>query len=166
MGRSLNENKMHQILTEQEIRFLQELNNSKIPFLIVGMMAAALQDAPFATQDVDLWFKNTDDPQLVDVAQKCGGVFIPANMIFQMPPLIMGEAFNNLDIVYGIQGLSSFDEEYKQAIEMDMAGVLVKVLPLDRVIASKEATGRAKDKATIPALKTVLLARQGAPKTS
>ena len=157
---------MNQILTEQEIRFLQELNNSQIPFLIVGMMAAALQDAPFATQDVDLWFENTDDPRLVEVAQKCGGVFIQANMTFQMPPLLKGEAFSNLDIVYGIQGLSSFDEEYKQAIEMDLAGVSIKVLPLARVIASKEATGRAKDKATIPALKTILLAKKDVEKKS
>lgn len=148
------------MLTEKEIQFLQELNNHKIPFLIVGMMAAVLQDAPVTTNDIDLWFPDTEDPKLGEVAKKCGGVFIPANLTFQMPPLLGGESFENLDVVYGIQGLHSFFEEYKNALEVEIMGIKVKVLPLERIIASKLATGREKDKATIPILKTVLIAKK------
>jgi len=38
-------------------------------------------------------------------------------------------------------------------------GTALRVLPLDRVIASKRATGRLKDTAQLPALEATLLAR-------
>jgi hypothetical protein len=38
--------------------------------------------------------------------------------------------------------------------------VPVKVLPLARIVASKSATGRAKDKAVMPILMTVLSAKK------
>lgn len=151
------------MLTDPEIQFLKELNENKVPFLIVGMMAAVLQDVPLVTRDVDLWFQNTEDPKLVQAAKSCGAVFMPANMIFQMPPRIGGEAFKNFDVVYGIVGLDSFEEEYKNAIDMEISGVPVKVLPLEKVIASKMATGREKDKAALPILNTVLLDKKNNP---
>lgn len=144
------------LLTENEIQFFNELKKNNVPFMIVGMMAAVLQDVPLVTRDIDLWFKNTEDPRLDDVARACGGVFMPASMIFQMPPQLLGDAFKNLDVVYGIAGLNSFDEEYKNAIEIDLEGVMIKILPLDRIIASKSASGRKKDLAVLPILETVL----------
>ena len=42
------------IFTENEIRFLRELVKNRVPFMIVGLSAAALQGAPVVTQDVDL----------------------------------------------------------------------------------------------------------------
>ena len=46
------------IFTENEIRFLRELVKNHVPFMIVGLSAAALQGAPVVTQDVDLSFDN------------------------------------------------------------------------------------------------------------
>lgn len=103
------------MLTDKEIQFFKELNDKKIPFIIVGMMAAVLQDVPVVTRDIDLWFLNTDDPRLGDVAKTCDAVFLPANFTFQMPPRIGGDSFKNLDIIFGIAGLNSFEEEYKNA---------------------------------------------------
>lgn len=152
------------MLTEKEILFLKELNVKNIPFLIVGMMAAVLQDVPLTTQDIDLWFENTDDPRLNEAAQRCGGVFLPVNLMFQIPPLLGGDDFQNLDVVYGIQGLNSFQDEYENALTIELAGVPVKVLPLERIIASKMATGRKKDKAVLPLLNTVLLDKKSGGK--
>jgi hypothetical protein len=39
------------IFTENEIRFLRELVKNHVPFMIVGLSAAALQGAPVVTQN-------------------------------------------------------------------------------------------------------------------
>jgi hypothetical protein len=51
--------------------------------------------------------------------------------------------------------------EYTRTIELVVDGVPVKVLPLERVIASKGATNRPTDVAALPALEAALLARTG-----
>lgn len=47
-------------------------------------------------------------------------------------------------------------------IEGEVDGVVLRILPLDRVIASKRATHRAKDLAQLPALEATLLAAANA----
>ena len=52
-----------------------------------------------------------------------------------------------------------FEEEYEQAVDVEIVpGLPVKVLPLERVLASKRAAGRPKDKAAIPMLKNAIKA--------
>lgn len=46
-----------------------------------------------------------------------------------------------------------------EAIEHTVDGVAVTVLPVDRVVASKRATNRAKDISALPALEATLRAR-------
>ena len=58
------------------------------------------------------------------------------------------------------QGLGSFDDEYAGAKEIDLDGVRVRILPLERVIASKRVAGRAKDLAQMPALEATLAAKK------
>ena len=43
-----------QLLTDRELAFLRELVKTNVPFMIVGLSAAALQGAPVVTQDIDL----------------------------------------------------------------------------------------------------------------
>lgn len=50
-------------------------------------------------------------------------------------------------------------EEYAGGIEREIEGVVVRILPLDRMIASKRSTARPKDTAGLPALEATLLAR-------
>jgi hypothetical protein len=57
-------------------------------------------------------------------------------------------------------GLRSFAKEYDGSIEHEIDGVTIRVLPLERVIASKRASGRAKDEASLPALEATLRAKQ------
>ena len=61
-------------------------------------------------------------------------------------------------------GLDTFDAEYISAFETDVEGVSLHILPLARVIASKRATGRPKNRAALPALEAALLARGAADK--
>jgi hypothetical protein len=48
-----------------------------VPFLILGLSAAALQGAPVVTQDVDLWFERLDDPRLTAALQQVNGAYVP-----------------------------------------------------------------------------------------
>jgi predicted nucleotidyltransferase len=74
--------------------------------------------------------------------------------------MIAGQGLEHLDVVIHCHGLKTFDVEYAKAIDLDIDGFSIKVLPLERVIASKKAAGRPKDKAALEALRAALAARR------
>jgi hypothetical protein len=60
-------------------------------------------------------------------------------------------------VVWHCHGIEDFEKEYENAVEVSVApGLVVKALPLERIIASKKAAGRLKDKAVLPMLRDVL----------
>jgi hypothetical protein len=59
-----------------------------------------------------------------------------------------------------MSGLGTFDKESPGALDAQIDGVNVKVLP--RILASKRAADRPKDRAVIPALEEALAAIAGA----
>jgi len=61
------------------------------------------------------------------------------------PPMLGGGLGDRFDVVTTMSGLSSFDSEYRSARTEELFGVAVKVLPLDRIAASKRAAARPKD---------------------
>ena len=65
------------------------------------------------------------------------------------------------DVVLTAHGLGPFALEYESAKDMEIDGARLRILPLERVIASKRATNRTKDRAALPALEATLLAKQG-----
>jgi predicted nucleotidyltransferase len=147
-------------LSDAELVFLEELSKNGVKFMVVGMFAAVAQGSDRGTEDIDLWFASKSDPGIDAAARTAGGSFAwRAN-----PPMIVGKDLNNIDIVSECSGLGSFEEEYENSIEDEIAGVLVRILPLERVIASKKAAGRPKDKAALPSLKTTLIAVRAAKK--
>ena len=145
------------VLTPAERALLEALNALGVPYLIVGMAAALLEGAPGTTQALDLWFGRLDEERLREVAQKAGGVYTPGFGV--QPPAFGGEGLDRVDLALSPSGLDSFDREFVRAHEYDLDGVRVKVLPLERVIASKRATMRAKDAAQLPMLEAALAAR-------
>ena len=61
-----------------------------------------------------------------------------------------------VDFIYRIDGLASFATEWRRAMKMIWTGQVVKVLPLARVIRSKEISNRPKDPIQLPALRDYL----------
>jgi hypothetical protein len=59
---------------------------------------------------------------------------------------------DRFDIMNWMSGLGQFDDEYAAAIVAHIDGVQVRVPPLTRILASKRAADRPKDRAVIPAL--------------
>lgn len=142
------------IFTGREIAFLKELHKRGVDYMIVGAAAAALQGAPIVTQDIDLWFKDLDDPGLRRALAKVGGVIVPS--VGLHPPTFAGGAVELFDIVLTMHGLGTFDEEMERTIVIDLGRLPVRVLSLDRIIKSKEAVGRPKDALTLPVLRDAL----------
>jgi hypothetical protein len=146
-------------LKPAEKAFLQQLDALGVRFLLVGMGAALLEGAPGTTQDIDLWFGSIDGSKLAEAARKVGGFYSPGVGAYQ-PPTIGGDGLHRIDLVTTAQGLSTFDEEYARAHTYEIDSVQVRVLPLDRVIASKRASNRAKDAIALPHLEAALAARE------
>jgi len=141
-------------LTERELRFVRELVNHEVRFLIVGLSAAALQGAPVVTQDVDLWFGSLDDPKFAAALRQVGGAYVAPTL--HTPPMLAGEGLELFDVVLSMSGLNSFDEEWAGAITVTVGDVDTRVLPLARVLASKRAADRPKDRLVVPVLEEVV----------
>ena len=145
-------------LTGDERRFLEELDARGVPYMIVGLTAALMQGANTVTIDIDLWFESTSDPRIAEAARAAGGLFISG---FGMMPAQLGGSLDRFDLVFSMTGLGRFSEELAGARSMQFEGVPTKVLPLERVLASKRAANRPKDKIVIPALEEALAGIEG-----
>jgi hypothetical protein len=144
------------LLEPGERGFLAALDELGVRYLLVGVSAAVMQGAPLVTQDIDLWFEDRTDRRLHEAAKRAGGVFVPGHF-GMMPTQVGGGAIGDrIDVVTIPQGLDAFAVEYERALVLDLDGIPIRVLPLDRVIVSKRAAGRPKDLAVLPALEATL----------
>jgi hypothetical protein len=124
--------------------------------MVVGLSAAALQGAPVVTQDVDLWFENLGDPEISRALQEVGAAYVPPSI--NNPPMLAGTGAELFDIVIRMDGLGRFADEIENCVEIRLGHQKLKVLSLERILASKLAANRAKDKLTIPVLRDALAA--------
>jgi hypothetical protein len=141
-------------LSESELRLLESLLRHKIRFMVVGLSAAALQGAPVVTEDVDLWFDNLSDPKLMQALVKIGAAYIPP--FGYNPPMLGGAGSEPFDIAIRMSGLGDFESEWKRALKIKVGKLSLKVLPLERILASKQAANRPKDQRIIPVLQNTL----------
>lgn len=142
------------IFGDREIAFLKELARQGVEFMIVGLAAAALQGAPVVTQDIDLWFRDLSDPGIQRALKKLRGAYVPPTM--GNPPTFAGGGVELFDVVVHMHGLGAFDEEREHAIKVPLGREQVLVLDLERIIVSKKAAGRQKDKLVLRVLSDAL----------
>jgi hypothetical protein len=141
-------------LSESELRLLESLLRHKIRFMVVGLSAAALQGAPVVTEDVDLWFDDLNDPKLSQALVEVGAAYLPP---FDLnPPMLGGAGSEPFDVVIRMNGLGEFADEWKRAIKIKVGRLTLRVLPLERILASKQAANRPKDRRVIPVLQNTL----------
>ncbi len=142
--------------SENEIRLLGSLLKHQVRFMVVGLSAATLQGAPVVTQDVDLWFEHLGEQKMSDALREVGAAYVPPSV--NNPPMLAGAGAELFDIVIRMDGLGSFGEEIKHCVEIALGRHKLKVLGLNRVLASKIAANRPKDRLTIPILRDALVA--------
>lgn len=124
--------------------------------MIVGMTSAVIHGGPFVTLDVDIWIdlRSRQYMRVMNLCHRLGG-----DLISQCLASVNGVMVNFL---YSVHGLKSFRTEYRGADWFQWQGEKVAVLPLERLIASKEFIARDKDLAVLPTLKKFLLSAKAA----
>jgi|SRR6266850_3468526 len=131
--------------------FLKALREEKIDCILIGAMAAIEQGAPLMTVDYGFWVRLPERRyvRLLSIIQRLGGT-VRAQTLYE---LIDGTQVN---AVFKPTGLGSFAAEWKHCRRGQLDSVPVRVLPLNRVIASKRAANREKDRAVLPVLERTL----------
>jgi len=119
------------------------------------MSAAILQGVIVTTLDVDLW---VDLPErqyirLMNLVLKQDGTALAPTLY----ALADGRLVNFLFTVHGVR---SFDAEYRNAVEAKIEGQPVKVLPLERILKSKQTVLRDKDRLHILHIERFLKGRK------
>jgi hypothetical protein len=142
--------------SESELRLLEILLKRKVRFMVVGLSAATMQGAPVVTQDVDLWFENLGELKISQALQEVGAAYVPPSNF--NPPMLAGEGAELFDIVLRMDGLGTFAEELKNCVKIPLGRQKLMVLSLERILTSKIAANRPKDKLTIPVLRDALIA--------
>ena len=143
-------------LSPTERAFLRALQSQGVPFMMVGIAAARLQGAPVVTEDIDLWFAEDTQSGIAAAAKEAGVIYIPGGIA--MNPPTFGGRDVRVDQVLTMSGLASFDEELANTIVREVNGIRLRILNLERIIASKRAANRVKDRAVLPALEAALVA--------
>ncbi len=128
---------------------LNLFNANNVKYLIIGGYAVIQYAEPRYTKDLDIWVSvNIDNAAVVYKALKEFGAplvglteadFSEEGFFYQMgrPPM-------RVDILMGIPGVS-FDQAWRQHVEVDFDGLLVKFISREDLIASKKASGRPQD---------------------
>lgn len=107
------------------------------------------------TNDTDLWLDLGTRQYMrpINIALKLGVSIVRSTVVAARDDRLV-------NFCYSIQGVSSFETEYRRAAKYIFEGAPVQVLLLDRVIRSKEKAGRPKDLAMLPILRDILACRQ------
>ncbi|MBL9174631.1 MAG: hypothetical protein JNL10_13925 [Verrucomicrobiales bacterium] len=120
------------------------------------MAGALLQGAPGATLDTDLWI-DLPSRQYMRVMNLCRG--LGARLLAATVAVLPDDT--EVNFVYSPDGLRPFRIEYPRALRLRLQkGFFLKVLPIERILASKLAAGRPKDLAVIPLLRQVIRSRR------
>jgi predicted nucleotidyltransferase len=128
---------------------LQSFSDGNVEFILVGAYALAAHGLPRATMDIDLWVNPTMENAArvyaaigqfgAPVDQVTQADFARKDTIFQI-----GVAPRRIDLITGIDAVN-FDDALRDAIEIEIEGITLKILSIRHLIQNKLATGRHKD---------------------
>jgi hypothetical protein len=149
---------------------LRALQEHDVEFVVVGVMAAVAHGSPVYTRDLDVTpSRGTYNYERVAAALRSldaqlrlpdgSGLDFPidAKLLTGNTSWTLVTRAGVLDLVYVPAGTRGFDDLRRQAVELDLGtGRPVLVASLIDVIRMKEAAGRPKDEAVLPALRQTL----------
>lgn len=149
---------------------LRVLQEHDVAFVVVGLVAAIAQGSPTPTRDLDVTPSQTaENYERVAAAlqQLEAKLRLPDGSALDFPieaDYLAGNTawtlvtrFGVLDLVYLPAGTRGFDDLRRHAVELDLgSGRPVLVASLVDVIRMKQASGRPKDHAALPALRQTL----------
>ena len=148
------------------------LSEARVEFIIVGGVAANLQGSARTTLDLDVLYSRTDDNMRRLVAalspQQPYLRGAPAGLPFRfdLPTLQRGLNFTltttlgAIDLLGEITGGGAYEELVDESDASVVFGATVRCLSLERLIATKRATGRPKDLVALSELEALLEERR------
>lgn len=133
-------------------------------FVVIGGIAARILGSPTVTRDLDICYAR--DPQnlerlaavLRELHASLRGVEQEVPFQLDARTLAAGDHFTfvtdagDLDILGTPSGVGGFDELARNAPELDLDGLRVKVASIDDLIRMKRAAGRPKDRVELEIL--------------
>ena len=136
----------------EEVR--DAFRNHGVRYLFIGKSGAILLGFPDTTQDAVLFVAKDPANGRALVGALCElGFLLTAE---QKSEIIRGKDFVqlkngpfDLDLVFAPDGIERFEDAYSRHVEVEG----FPVCHIDDIIASKEASGRAKDRESLPRLK-------------
>ena len=151
-------------------RIVEVLERHDVRYVVVGGVAAIAQGSPLATEDVDVTpsrdaanlqrlasalreldarLRVADTPKGVPFPFDAG--FLTGNDVWNLTT-----PHGDLDLIFVPPGTGGYEDLRRDAIVVDFAGAEVQMASLVDVIRSKQASGRPKDQAQLPALRQTL----------
>lgn len=154
-------------------RILSVLVSHDVRFVIIGGLAALAQGSPFPTEDVDITPETSSanlgrlSSALRDLEARIRTDAVPDGLPFDHDGESLASAgvwnlqtrFGWLDISLVPNGTEGFDDLDRDAKDLEVMGIHVRVASLADVIRSKQAAGRDKDKLVLPVLREILANR-------
>ena len=141
-------------------RILDTLVRHGVDFVVIGGLAGMAHGSAYNTDDTDVTYGRTHDnlerlaAALAELEATLRGPNVPPDLPFvpDAETLRRGANFTFttkhgiLDILGDPAGAPRYHDLVADAVEVDIAGVRVRVSSLDHLIAMKEAAGRPRDK--------------------
>jgi hypothetical protein len=148
---------------------LAALQKHDVRFVVIGAVAAIAHGSPLPTEDVDITPDSAADnlealaAALIELEAKLrtpsGSVDFPidARMLAGGTLWTLSTGAGDLDLCFEPAGTRGYDDLRRDALTLDLgSGAPALVASLADVIRSKEAAGRPKDRAQLPALRQTL----------
>ena len=149
---------------------LELLDEHGVRYVVIGAIAAIAQGYPLNTGDLDVTPARDPDNlerlaaalKELDARLQVGGD--PEGVAFPIDADYLGRAdswtlttrFGRFDLLFVPAGTRGFDDLRRGSVTVDIDGRDVRMAALVDIIRMKEASGRAKDLAQLPALRQTL----------
>jgi predicted nucleotidyltransferase len=151
-------------MNEKQISLLAAFAAAKVEFAVVGGVAVNVHGYVRATNDLDIFIRPTTEnaraafEALLALGAPMQGVE-PNDLLDNERNLRFGPEEDHIDILASI-GKMSFDQVWRNRIEIEIEGLAVPFISMADLIANKRQVGRLRDLADVEELMLVAQARE------
>lgn len=151
----------------RSLEVLEVLHRHHVVFIVVGMTAGVLQGTPAITFDLDIVYSRASDniARLLGALREMSAFFrtdpdrrIEPNLshLASAGHKLLATNLGQLDVLGELGTGESYECLLPDTVVVDVDGIPIRVLGLERLIAAKQAANRDKDRAVLPLLRATL----------
>ena len=149
---------------------VEVLTRHGVNFIVIGGFAAIAQGSPIPTADVDV-VPATDRDNFARLSGALKELDAKVRAVEHNQPLPFDHdadslaasrmwnlttKYGDLDITQMPSGTEGYDDLKRDALEIDLGGVRIRIASLADIVRSKEAAGRDKDRLALPVLRELV----------